>query len=122
MVHDVPNIIPRLQTVRRVPRQYWHCLPLQVMQRHQCIVIGGESGILTVAIADRHHAHIFTYLRLLTGCAIFPVQVDSARIRLFIKRIERSRSMRYAMLKQTALYRPLAIRAMLTFFRTNSAF
>src|SRR5436309_1764839 len=71
MVHDVLDVIPRLHRLRRVPRQYWYCLPLQVMKRHQCIVIGGEPGILTVAVADGRRTHIFTYLRLLTGCAIF---------------------------------------------------
>src|SRR5689334_21189500 len=95
MVHDVLSVIPRLHRLRRVPRQYWYCLPLNVMKRHQCIVIGGEPGILTVAIADSRRTRVFTYLRLLTGCAIFPVLVDSARLSLFIKRVERSRSIRY---------------------------
>jgi hypothetical protein len=120
MVQDVLNVIPRLRNLRRVPRKYWYCIPLNVMKRHQCIVIGGEPGVLTVAVADCRRTCIFTYLRLLTGCAIFPVQVDSARINLFIKRVERSRSVRYDLPGQSPLYHPLAIRAMLTFFRISS--
>jgi hypothetical protein len=120
MVHDVLNVVPRLQTLRRVPRQYWHYLPLQVMKRHQCIVIGGEAGSLTVAIADCRRSHVVAYLRLLTGCAIFPVQVDPIRIRLLIKRVERIRQARYKFLKQSALYRPLALHAMVAFFHAYS--
>jgi hypothetical protein len=120
MVHDVVNVVPRLPTLRRVPRQYWHYLPLQVMKRHQCIVIGGESGSLTVAIADCRHPHVIAYLRLLTGCAIFPVQVDPIRIRLLIKRVERFRPVRYRLLRQSALYRPLAMHTMVAFFHVHS--
>ncbi len=120
MVHDVRNVVPRLLTLRRVPGQYWHYLPLQVMKRHQCIVIGGEAGSLTVALADCRRSHVVAYLRLLTGCAIFPVQVDPMRIRLLIRRMERSRPARYRLLRQSAFCHPLAIQAMVTFFHTSS--
>jgi hypothetical protein len=122
MVHDVLNVIPRLPTLRRVPRQYRHYLPLQVMKRHQCIVIGGEAGSLTVAIADCRRSHVVAYLRLLTGCAIFPVQVDPIRIRLLIKRVERIRPASYRLLRQSALYRPLALQSMVAFFHAYSDF
>jgi hypothetical protein len=115
MVHDVQCVIPRLRTLRRVSQQYRHCLPLKVMQRHQCIVVGGEQGSLTVAMADCRQTYILTYLRWLTGCAIFPVQVDPARVRLLIKRVEWSMSVRRDLLRQASLYHPLRIRSMLTF-------
>src|SRR5579884_3698959 len=121
MVHNAQNVVPRLRTLRRVSRQYWHCLPLQVMQRHQCIVVGGEQGDLTVAMADCYQTHLLTYLRLLTGCAIFPVHVDPARIRLLIKRVEWSLLVRRNLLKQASFYHPLMIRTMLTFCRSDHA-
>ena len=115
MVHDVQRVFPRLRIVRRVSPQYWHCLPLHVMQQHQCIVVGGEQGVLTVALADCRQTHLLAYLRLLTGCAIFPVQVDPARIRLLIKRVEWSLPARRDLLGHTSFYHPLMIRTMLTF-------
>ncbi len=45
-------IIPRLWTLRRIPGRYRHLLPVAVMKRHQCVVVGGERGILTVAITE----------------------------------------------------------------------
>jgi hypothetical protein len=124
MVHDVQGVqgvVPRLRTLRRVSQQYWYCLPLQVMQKHQCIVVGGEQGVLTVAMADCRQTHLLTYLRLLTGCAIFPVQVDPARVRLLIKRVEWSLPVRRDLLRQASFYHPLMIRAMLTFCRVDHA-
>jgi hypothetical protein len=115
MVHDVQCVIPRLRTLRRVSLQYWHCLPLEVMQRHQCIVIGGEQGRLTLAMGDCRQIYILTYLRWLTGCAIFPVQVDPARVRLLIKRVEWSMPARRDLLRRTSPYHPLLIRSLLTF-------
>ena len=44
------TIIPRLWTLRRIPGRYRHLLPVAVMKRYQCVVVGGEGSILTVAI------------------------------------------------------------------------
>jgi hypothetical protein len=83
------NLIPRMEKLRRVPGQYRHILPLNLMKRHQCAVIGEEDGVLTVAITDRRDTSIFELLSRLTGYKIFPVLVDPERMRLLIRRMER---------------------------------
>lgn len=120
-IQGVPRVVPHLRALRRVSRRYWHCLPLHVMQRHQCIVVGGEQGILTVAMADCRQTHLLTYLQLLTGCAIFPVQVDPARVRLLIKRVEWYPPFQCKISRKTPFHHPLMIRAMLAFCRVNHA-
>lgn len=87
--HDL-NLIPRLNALRRVPARYRSVLPLPVMKRYQCLVIGGADGMLTVAISDRLDKRVLTSLRYMTGQAIFPVFVDSTRMRLLIQRLERN--------------------------------
>ena len=83
--------IPRLFTLRRVSERYQQILPLGVMKRYQCVVVSGARKMLTVAITDYRYVHIFKPLSKLTGCAIFPVLVDPARMRLLIRRIERAK-------------------------------
>jgi hypothetical protein len=83
------NPIPQLGTLRRVPIRYRRILPLTFMKQHQCIVVGAERGILTVAIADRQNMAVIELLSKYTGQAIFPVLIEPDRMRLLIRRIER---------------------------------
>lgn len=121
MVHDVHvDFIPRLFTLRRVPIRYRRALPLEVMKRYQCVVVGGVRGALTVAIADQKNAHIFQVLSKLTGCTIFPVLVDPNRLSLLIQRIERSERDRSHRLSRRSPAHSLLIRSMLMFFTLQS--
>jgi Type II secretion system (T2SS), protein E, N-terminal domain len=84
------NLIPQLCVLRRVPMGHRHVLPLQVMKKFQCIVVGSAPGVLTVAITDRQNTVVIEYLKKFTGQAIFPVLIDPIRMRLLIRRIERN--------------------------------
>jgi len=81
--------IPRFRSLRRVPLPYRDILPLKVMMRHQCLVVGASQDMLTVAITDRQDISILTLLSKLTGRTIFPVLVDPVRMHLLIQRIDR---------------------------------
>lgn len=83
------NLIPQLYVLRRVPTRYRRMLPLTIMKRFQCIVVGSAQGVLTVAITDRQDTSVIESLRSITGQAIFPVLIDPTRMRLLIQRIER---------------------------------
>lgn len=83
------SLIPQLFVLRRVPMRYRRVLPLTVMKRFQCIVVGSAPGVLTVAITDRHNTAVIESLSKYTGQAIFPVLIDPTRMRLLIRRIER---------------------------------
>jgi hypothetical protein len=83
------NPIPQLSVIRRVPMRYRQILPLTIMKRYQCIVVGAAQGVLTVAIADRQNMAVIASLSRYTGKAIFPVLIDPNRMRLLIQRIER---------------------------------
>ena len=84
------NLIPGLFVLRRVPVRYRQFLPLPVMKRFQCVVVGSAQGVLTVAITDPQNTLGIESLRRITGQAIFPVLIDPKRMRLLIGRIERS--------------------------------
>jgi Type II secretion system (T2SS), protein E, N-terminal domain len=79
---------PRFNTLRWVPLRYRRILPLEVMKRYQCIVVGATQGELTVAFASRQNKSVIGALMKMTGYTIFPVLVAPARIRLLIHRIE----------------------------------
>jgi MshEN domain len=81
--------LPRFASIRRVPSRYQGILPLPVMQRYRCIVVGSARDALTVAIADDLQRQLIESLERLIGCPIFPVLVDSARMRLLLARLER---------------------------------
>src|SRR5690242_19861269 len=81
--------IPRLFTLRRVAKRYRQVLPLSVMRRYQCVVIGGEGDALTIAIVDESSTDIFGIIRMLTGRKIFPVLIEPERMQLLLRRIER---------------------------------
>lgn len=83
------TVIPRLWTLRRVPGRYRRLLPVAIMKRYQCVVVGRERGILTIAIAEPESMCILNMLSTLTGYTIFPVLVDPVRMRLLIRRMER---------------------------------
>src|SRR5436190_23886603 len=82
------NLIPQYSDLRRIPLRYQHILPLEVMKRYHCAVIGSAHGVLTVAITTRRDPSLIETLTRLTGCPIFPVWVSPARMRLLILRLE----------------------------------
>ncbi len=97
MMADKPfyGSIPRLDTIRRVPSRYHHILPLEVMKDYQFIVVGAARGSLTVAITDQQQQPLVESLKKLTGCSIFTVFVDPARMHLLIDRVERCERRKY---------------------------
>lgn len=90
------SLIPQLFVLRRVPMRYRQYVPLTVMKRFQCIVVGSAQGVLTVAITDPQNTLAIESLRRITGQAIFPVLIDPNRMRLLIQRIERCEQCRRA--------------------------
>ena len=76
--------------------RYRQILPLAIMKRFQCIVVGSAQGVLTVAFTDRENTSVIESLRKITGQAIFPVLIDPSRMRLLIQRIERYEQYRQA--------------------------
>src|SRR5258708_38762350 len=83
------SLIPQLYVLRHVPLRYRRMLPLPIMKRFQCMVVGSAQGVLTVAITDRQNPSAIESLRKITGQAIFPVLIDPPRMRLLIQRIDR---------------------------------
>ena len=81
--------VPRLKTLRWIPTQYRQTLSLNVIKQYQCLVVGAERGVLTVAITDAQDRLVIETLSTLTGQRIFPVLVDPVRMRLLIRRMER---------------------------------
>lgn len=94
------SLIPQLCVLRRVPMRYRQFLPLPIVKRFQCIVLGSAQGVLTVAITDPQNTLAIESLRRITGQAIFPVLIDPDRMRLLIRRIERSNLCRRALYPQ----------------------
>src|SRR6266571_9073457 len=82
--------IPWFSTLRRVPTRYQRVLPLGVMKRYRCIIVGEARGVYTVALATHQDIVVIGLLRRLTGHKIFPVLVDTDRMRLLIQRLERT--------------------------------
>jgi hypothetical protein len=83
------NLIPKLTDLRRVPVRYYHVLPLAILKKYHCIVIGSAPGVLTVAFTDRHNTKAIEFLKNFTGQSIFPVLIDPARMKLLLYRVER---------------------------------
>lgn len=86
-VHD--DFLPRLHDVRRVAVRYQHMLPLAVMKKHQCVVLGATLHMLTIGVIERKDRRWFQLMQALTGMTIFPVLVEPERMRLLIGRVER---------------------------------
>ena len=82
------NLIPQYSDLRRLPMCYQHILPLEVMKRYHCAVVGSAQGVLTVAITNERDTSLIETLTRLTGRPIFPVWVSPARMRLHIQRME----------------------------------
>jgi Type II secretion system (T2SS), protein E, N-terminal domain len=117
LVDDVLQdvMIPKLWTLRRISGRYRYLLPVAVMKRYQCVIVGGEGSILTVAITRPKDTHIFHAISVLTGCTIFPVLVDPVRMRLLIRRIERLEYAYYASMNSLAFYYAFQQRSLLLF-------
>jgi len=79
---------PRFDTVRRVPLRYRRLLPLSMMKQYQCVVVGATREEISVAFSARPSRSVIGMLRIATGCRVFPVLTEPARIRLLIHRIE----------------------------------
>jgi len=106
------NLIPRFRTLRRVPVCYRRVLPLKVMKRYQCLVIGAARGVLTVAITDQQNLSVARLLNKLTGSDIFPVLVEPARMNLLIQRIERYKHEERDILDYTSSLHRLQVHSM----------
>ena len=89
------SLIPRLDTIRRVPGRYHRILPLELMKNYQFIVVGATYNTLTVAIMNQQQRPIIESLKKLTGRSIFTVFIDPARMRLLIDRVERCERRKY---------------------------
>ena len=79
---------PRFDTLRWVSLRYRGILPLEMMKKYQCIVVGATQDELTVAFAAQQSKFVIGALEKLTGYKIFPVLVAPTKIRLLIHRIE----------------------------------
>ena len=118
-VHN--NLIPQLRDLRRIPMRYQRMLPLKVMKRYQCAVVGSAQGVLTVAITDRHDTFLIRTLTKFIGRPIFPVWVKPARMHLLIKRIERGERHKDEMLRSPRLLSSLEIHMIVSILITNGA-
>jgi hypothetical protein len=90
------NLIPQLFVLRRVPVRHYSVLPLTVMKKFQCVVVGSSPGVLTVAITNRQNTSVIESLKKFTGQSIFPVLIERTTMRLLIQRIERNEYRRNA--------------------------
>jgi len=111
------NPIPRFRGLRRVPLCYRHVLPLRVVERYQCLVVGAAGGMLTVAITDEHDTSVLESLSRLTRHTIFPVRVDSARMHLLIRRIERREHRRGNVLRHSSIRYQFQVRSLVMLLR-----
>lgn len=57
-------------------------------------MVGSSRGVLTVAITDIRDRSLIDTLEKLTGRQIFMVLIEPARMRMLIKRLERSHDRR----------------------------
>ncbi len=121
MTRSVRNdLVPQFSILRRVPVRYRRILPLGIMKRYQCAVVGAAHGILTVAITDRQNTSILEVLSRLTGHPIFPVWVDPTRMRLFIRRIERYQCRKSSIRRQFFILDPLQVHTMVMFLTSQN--
>lgn len=81
--------IPYLRDIRHVRARYDTMLPLSIMKRYRCAVIGAARGVLTVAVTLPSHPQLIEMLARYTGSFIFPVCVQPARMDLLLRRVER---------------------------------
>ncbi len=109
------NLIPRFDTLRWVPIRFRGVLPLAVMKRYKCVVVGAAPGVLTVALAQGQETFVPELLTELTGCTIFPVLIPPGRMRLLIERVERAECGRGNMFRKKLLLHPLQIHSIVMF-------
>ncbi len=109
------NLIPRFDTLRWVPTRSRGILPLAVMKRYQCIVVGATRSMVTVALAEGQETIAPEILTALTGRTIFPVLISQSRMRLLIKRLERAEDDRGNICRKKLLLHLLQIRLIVTF-------
>ena len=108
--------LPKYQSIRRVPSRCQRMLPLRLMQRYRCIVVGTARDGLTVAIADEQQRRSIELLERLTGYPIFTVLVDPARMNLLLARQERrERQQRSAVVGHPYYLHGLQLRAYVNF-------
>lgn len=107
MAQDVRgDLIPQFPALRRVPTRYQRVLPLKMMKQYHCVVVGAAQGVLTVAIIDRYDTFLIEFLSKITGYTIFPVVIDSARMRTLIEHMEVHERRRYNRLKPSCFLHP----------------
>ncbi len=97
------NLIPQFRDLRRISMRYQCILPLEVMKRYRCAVVGSAQGVLTVAITNERDTYLIETLTRLTGRPIFPVWVNPARMHLLIQRLERWQQRKDEMLRWSHL-------------------
>jgi len=107
--------LPRFDRVRWVPKRFKGMLPLEVMQRYQCIVVGGTQRKLTVAFASRQNAYVLAGLKKITGKEIFPVLMSPARLRRLLARAAAWQPQHDSFSAHYYVHRPF-IRALLRFY------
>ena len=107
--------MPRFDSVRRVPKHFRGLLPLEVMKRYHCVVLGSDYGVLTVAFTGEQSAYVIEKLKKLTGRDIFPVLVNPIRMRLLLQRVEYCQQYKVLSRRPCYLYRR-PIRSMLIFY------
>ncbi len=113
------EFIPRLYALRRIDPRYRHLLPVHVMKRYQCIVVGGKRGMLTVALTGVHNERVVRYLRQQTGCAIFPVIIEPERMRLLLQRAEWSENHKESVKRNKPPLHPLLLHSLLPLLSYN---
>lgn len=107
-------MIPTLRFLRRVPDQYRTLLPIMFMKRYQCLIVGAEQNILTVAITTPDKVEVCRLLRGLTGCQVFPVLVDPMQLSLQLRRLERRVGSRQIIYRNLSLLSSCAITSLVT--------
>lgn len=98
--------------------RYHRVLPLPVMKRYRCVVVGRSARNLTVGIPEdeREQTDLLDFLQTLTGAAIFPVLVEPRRMHLLLTRMERYQLFRRRYSRAYyVLQLPAQVRAVLAF-------
>jgi hypothetical protein len=68
--------VPYLAPPQSIPTSVRNLLPPEVMERLQCLPVGRERNVLTVALADPTDREVLRRLEQMTGMTIFPVMTD----------------------------------------------
>ena len=68
--------VPYLTPPQSIPTSVRNLLPPEVMEQMQCLPVGRERNVLTVALADPTDRGILHQLEQMTGMTIFPVMTD----------------------------------------------